>query len=67
MAVVSSLRFASAVALSSLLAVGDATTYLSPDQDIVLPASGSATNPLVCTLILGAIFPNSDASRVVEP
>ena len=66
MAVFSSLRFASAVALSSLLAVGDATTYLSPDQDIVLPASGLTTNPLVCTLILGALIPTSDGSRVVE-
>ena len=64
MAVFFSLGFASAIALSSLLAVGDATTYLSPDQDIVLPASGSATNPLVCTLILGALFPTSDVSPV---
>lgn len=44
MAVFSSLRFASAVA--ALAIVGDATTYLSPAQDILLPASGSATNPL---------------------
>lgn len=44
MAVFSSLRLASAVVV--LAAVGDATTYLSPAQDIVLPASGSARNPL---------------------
>ena len=44
MAVFSSLRFASVVA--ALAAVGDATTYLSPAQDVLLPASGSVTNPL---------------------
>jgi hypothetical protein len=44
MAVFTPLRFASAIAL--LAVVGDATVYLSPDQDVVLPASGSASNPL---------------------
>lgn len=44
MAVFSSLRFVSAVTV--LAAVCDATVYLSPEQDIVLPASGSASNPL---------------------
>lgn len=50
MPVFSSLRSASAApllaTLVALAAVGDATTYLSPAQDIVLPASGSASNPL---------------------
>ena len=44
MPVFSAPRIASAVAV--LAAVGDATTFLSPAQDIVLPASGSASNPL---------------------
>jgi hypothetical protein len=42
MAIFRSISLVCAVASASV----QATTYLSPAQDIVLPASGSASNPL---------------------
>jgi hypothetical protein len=54
-------RIASAVAILS--AIAQAQTYLSPAQDILLPASGSAENPLEW---LGANGPNF-AGELVLP
>jgi len=46
MAVFRSMSLASATVLLVQLNGVQATTFLSPEQDIVLPASGSASNPL---------------------
>ena len=61
MAIISSLKFASAsLVLGSLVSSVAATTYLSPDQDIVLPASASASEPLEW---LGANSPYFEGMR----
>jgi hypothetical protein len=46
MAVFRSISLASATALLAQLNGVQATTFLSPEQDIMLPASGSASEPL---------------------
>lgn len=40
--------------IASAISICSATTYLSPDQDIVLPSTSSASNPLT---LLGANSP----------
>lgn len=46
MAVFRSISLASAAVLLAQLSGVKGTTFLSPEQDIVLPASGSAAEPL---------------------
>jgi len=46
MAVFRSISLASAIVILTQLTGVQATTFLSPEQDIVLPASGSASEPL---------------------
>jgi hypothetical protein len=46
MAVLRSISLASATVLLAHLNGVQATTFLSPEQDIMLPASGSASEPL---------------------
>lgn len=46
MAVFRSISLASAIVILTRLNGVQATTFLSPEQDIVLPASGSASEPL---------------------
>ena len=46
MAVFRSISLASAIVILTRLNGVQTTTFLSPEQDIVLPASGSASEPL---------------------
>lgn len=46
MAVFRSISLASAIVILTQLNGAQATTFLSPEQDIALPASGSASEPL---------------------